>query len=75
MNDFFGSISHSLVIEHNNYAGGWDVWCDDCHNPDGEGIGRCDATVASIADAIDWFADHVIETLDEEFYERMLGND
>lgn len=51
-------MSCKLIIEHSYFPNRFDVYCENCHNPDWDGSGRADADGLYEEDIPEWFDEH-----------------
>jgi hypothetical protein len=51
----------TLVTEREPHTRGVYAYCDDCHSPDGDGVGRCDYFAINAEDAALWYWVHTEE--------------
>ena len=60
-----------LIIEHSYFPNRFDVYCENCHNPDENGAGRADADSLYEEDIQEWFEDHKEDAYDRS---RIYGS-
>lgn len=63
--DSMNTSGHALIVENADsdaYKAGYRFYGEcECHDPDGYGVGRCDAIAATREEIEEWHEDHLFE--------------